>query len=82
MCDVIGQLLEVEKSACRLYSMISCEWAWLNMANPRYAKLISFPCAIFYWTEVFSNHTCGEKLPNSMHLEMRYKLSVNQLSLN
>lgn len=82
MCDVIGQLLEIKKSTCRLYSMISCEWAWLNMATPRCVKLINFPCAIFYWTEVFSNHIYGKKLLNSMHPEMHYKLSADLLSLH
>ena len=82
MCDVIGELLEVKRSSCRLCSMISCEWAWLNIARPRCAKLISFLCAIVYWTEVFTNHIYGEKLLNSMHAEMRYELSADQFSLH
>lgn len=70
MSDVIEQLLEIKKSACRLYCMNSCEWAWLNVVMPRCAKLVNFPYVVVYWTEVFSNHIYGEKLLNSMHPKM------------
>jgi hypothetical protein len=36
------------RSACPLYFIILCEWAWLT---PRYAKLVHLPFVIFYWTE-------------------------------
>ena len=81
MCDVIGQFLEFKRRSCRLYSTISCGWAWLNIGTPLRAKLVSFPYAILCRNEVFTNHIYGEKLLNSMHPEMRCKLFADQFSL-